>query len=208
MSEKTLKFDNIRVNKKEFHKSKQPIDLDLVNVDQIVVSDKFKHSDDGFKYFIGYKEGEIVKPLCIILLQMTGYIKYFENGGKNMSFIIEDDVLAKHNKTWDKIIETLSIKFHSMPVSNEKYMKAKVREFMIKSNFLGDKIPKESMHLHACTMRMEKKNYLQVYLECKYRMKKTKMTKFLKVELESGSESELESDTELEFKSELEFNTE
>ena len=80
MSEKTLKFDNIRVNKKEFHKSKQRIDLDL-NVNQIVVSDKFKHSDDGFKYFIGYKEGEIVKPLCIVLLQMRGYIRYFENGG-------------------------------------------------------------------------------------------------------------------------------
>ena len=76
MSEKTLKFDNIRVNKKEFHKSKQPINLDLVNkkefhkskqpinldlinVDQIVVSDKFKHNDGGLKYFIGYKEGEI-----------------------------------------------------------------------------------------------------------------------------------------------------
>ena len=44
MSEKTLKFDNIRVNKKEFQKSKQPIDLDLINVYQIVVSDKFKHS--------------------------------------------------------------------------------------------------------------------------------------------------------------------
>ena len=80
MSEKALKFDKIRVNKKEFHRSKQPIDLDLVNVDQIVVSDKFKHSDGGFKYFIGYKEGEIVKPLCIILPQMTEYIKYFENG--------------------------------------------------------------------------------------------------------------------------------
>ena len=63
-SEKTLKFENIRVNKKEFHKSKQPIDLDLINVDQIVVSDKFKHNDDGFKYFIGYNEAEIVKPLC------------------------------------------------------------------------------------------------------------------------------------------------
>ena len=53
MSEKTLTFDNIRVNKKEFHRSKQQIDLDLVNRDQIVVSNKFKHSDDGFKYFIG-----------------------------------------------------------------------------------------------------------------------------------------------------------
>ena len=68
--EKILKFDNIRVKKKEFHKSKQPTDLDLTNVDQIVVSDKFKHNDDGFKYFIGYKECEIVKPLCI-LPQMT-----------------------------------------------------------------------------------------------------------------------------------------
>ena len=88
MSEKTLKFDNIRVNKKEFHKSKQPIDLDLVNVDQIVVPDKFKHSDGGFKYFIGYKEGEIVKPLCIILLQMTGYMKYFENGDKKSKMMM------------------------------------------------------------------------------------------------------------------------
>ena len=81
MSEKTLKFDSIRVNKKEFHKSKQPIILDLINVDQIVVSDKFKDSDDGFMYFIGYKEGEILKLLCIILPQMTGYIKYFESNG-------------------------------------------------------------------------------------------------------------------------------
>ena len=61
------------------------IDLESVNVDQIALSDKFKHSDDGFKYFNGYKEGKIVKPLCIILPQMSGYIKYFENGGKNMS---------------------------------------------------------------------------------------------------------------------------
>ena len=41
---------------------------------------KFKHSDDGFKYFIGYKEYEIVESLCIILPQMTLYIKNFENG--------------------------------------------------------------------------------------------------------------------------------
>ena len=68
MSEKTLKFDNIMVNKNEFHKSKEPVDLGLVNIDQIVVSDKFEHSDDSLKYFIGYKEGEIVKLLCIILL--------------------------------------------------------------------------------------------------------------------------------------------
>ena len=66
MSEKTLKFDNIRVNKKEFCKSKQPINLDFVNVDQIVTSDKLTRSDYGSKYFLGYKEGEIVKTLCYL----------------------------------------------------------------------------------------------------------------------------------------------
>ena len=67
MSEKLLKFNNIKINKKEFYKSKQAIDLDSVNTDKIVVSDKFKHSEGGYKYFIGCKEDEIVKPLCIIL---------------------------------------------------------------------------------------------------------------------------------------------
>ena len=183
MSEKTLKFNNIRLNKKEFHKSKQPIDLNLINIDQIVVFDKFKHSDDGFKYFIGYKEGEIVKPLCIILPQMSGYIKYFENGGKNMSFMVKDgNVLGKYNKILDKIKEKLNIKFHRMLVYDKTYIKVKVREFdgKIKTNFLGNEVPKENMHYTciACitidsVMRMDKKNYPQVYLEeCKYRVKK------------------------------------
>ena len=104
MSEKTLKFNNIRVYKKEFYMSKQPIDLMSVSVDQIVVSDKFKHSDEGFKYFIGYQESEIVKPLCIIVPQTSGYIKYFENGGKNMSFFSKDDeVWEKQESIWDMI---------------------------------------------------------------------------------------------------------
>ena len=82
MSEKTLKFDNIGVNKKEFHKPKQPVDLDLVNVDQIVISNKFKYSDDDFKNFIGYKKGEIVKPLYIILPQINGYINILKTVAK------------------------------------------------------------------------------------------------------------------------------
>ena len=104
MSEKTLKLNNIRVNKKKFDKSKEPIDLMSVKVDQIVVSDKFKHSDKGFKYFVGYQKDEIVKPyltlkLCIILPQMSGFIKYFENGGKNISFLIKD------HEVWEKYEE-------------------------------------------------------------------------------------------------------
>ena len=84
MSEKTLKFNNIRLNKKEFHKSKPTIDLMSVNTEHIVISDKFRHSDEGFKYLTGYNEGEIVKPLCIIFPQTSEYIKCFENSGKNV----------------------------------------------------------------------------------------------------------------------------
>ena len=138
MSEKTLQFNNIILNKKEFHKSKEPIDLFSVNVDQIVVSDKFKHNNEGFKYFIGYQEGEIVKPLCIILPQMSGYIKYFKNGGKNMSFLIRDnEVWEKYEKIWYVIKNKLSIKFHREPIYEQKNLKARVREFdgVIKTNF-------------------------------------------------------------------------
>ena len=101
MNEKTLQFNNFIFNKKEFHRSKEPIGLFLVNVDQIVVSDKFKHNKKVFKHFVGYQEGQIVRPLCIILPQMSGYIKYFENGGKNVSFLIKDDkVWGKYDKIW------------------------------------------------------------------------------------------------------------
>ena len=214
MSEKTIKFNKIRVNKKEFHKSKQPIDLMSVNVDQIAVADKFKHNDEGFKYFIGYQEGEIVKPLCIILPQMSGYIKYFENGGKNMSFLIKnDEVLDKYNKIWDVIKNKLGIKFHSKPVYDETYIKAKVRVFdgKIKTNFLGNEVPKENMHYTCITcitndsaMRIDKKNYPQVYLEeCKYRVKKIQMSRLINTKLKSGSDSE--PDSKVESKSDAEL---
>ena len=110
-----------------------------------------------------------------MLPQMSGYIKYFENGGKSMSFMFKnDDMLDKYNEIWDKIKETLNVKFHSMSVYDEKYIKAKVREFngVIKTKFLGDEIPKENMYYTcmACitidsVMKMKKKNYMQVYLE-------------------------------------------
>ena len=149
MAKQTLKFDHIRFNKKRFHKSKQTIHLMSVNVDQIVVSDKFKRSEEGYKYFIGYQENEIVKPLCIILLQTSGYIKYFRNGGKNASFFLKDDeVLDKYNEIWDVIKNKLKIKFHSLPIYDKKYLKTKVREYdgKIKTNFLGNAVPEENMH--------------------------------------------------------------
>ena len=199
MNKKTLKFNIIRLNKKEFHKSKEPVDLFSIHLDQIVVSDKFKHNEEGFKHFIGYQKGEIVKPLCIILLQMNGYIKYFENGGKNMSFMIKDDkVWDKYDKICNVIKDKLGIKFHSKPVYEYKYLKAKVREYedVIKTNFLGNDVPKENIHYTciACitidsVMEKDKKYFPQVYLEeCKYKITKIQMPRFINAELKSDSD--------------------
>ena len=71
MSKTILQVDNVEVNKQKFHASKERIALDLVNVKQILISDKFKHSD------IGYKDVNNVRPLCIALPQMNGYQKKY-----------------------------------------------------------------------------------------------------------------------------------
>ena len=77
MSEQTLKFSNVVVNKKEFSASKQPINLNLVDTNKIVLSDKFKHSDNGYKCFIGYLDDyEIIRFLSFILSQMSGYMSF------------------------------------------------------------------------------------------------------------------------------------
>ena len=149
---------------------------------------------------------------------MNGYIKYIENSSKNMSFFIKyDDALYKYNQIWGKIKEKLNIKFHSEPIYDKKYIKAKVREYDggIKTNFLGNKVPKENMRYTciACltidsVVRKNKKNYPQVYLEeFKYKIKKMQMPRFVNAELESEPESELESEFVNELMAELKSNS-
>ena len=117
MTKKTLKFNNMNVNKKKFHMSKKAIDLMSVNVNKIVVSDKFNYNEDCFKYFIGYQKGEIVRLLYIFLPQMNGYIKYFEYGTPNISFLIKDEEAGeKYKHIWVVIKNKLKIKCHSDPV--------------------------------------------------------------------------------------------
>ena len=127
---------------------------------------------------------------------MSGYIKYFENGSKSMSFLIKDDeVWDKYDKIWDVIKNKLNIKFHSEPVYEYKYLKAKVREYNgeIKTNFLNNGMPKENMHYSCIACRTI--DHPQVYLEeCKYRTKKTKIPNFIKNELKWDSESGSDSD--------------
>ena len=82
---------------------------------------------------------------------------------------------------------------------------------MIKTSFLGNDMPKENMH-YTCiscitidsVMRMDKKNHPQIYLEeCKYRIKKIQMCRFISTELKSDSESESELEVESQTDTEL-----
>ena len=76
MSLKKIKFGDKEVNKKEFYSSKQAIPLDSVDLDKIVVSSKWKINDTTCKYLCGYLNNDVIQPLCVILPQMNGYIKF------------------------------------------------------------------------------------------------------------------------------------
>ena len=110
---------------------------------------------------------------------MSGYIKYFEDGDKNMSFKIEDEsVCSGYNEIWNTIKKTQNIRFHSQPVYDDKCIKTKVKTFngLINTLFSGNKIPKEGNH-YVCIaaicidsiLKVDKES-LQVYLE-QYRYK-------------------------------------
>ena len=104
---------------------------------------------------------------------MSGYIKYFVNGGKNISFKIEDEsVDFKYTDIWNKIKNPLNSKFYSQPIYNDKNIKTKVKTFssMINTLFSGNEISKERHH-YICiaaiyidsVLRVDKENYPQVY---------------------------------------------
>ena len=84
-------FNDVEMSRKDFYDAKKAISLNLVDINNIVVSNKVKFNNDAKKYFIGYLHDiDEISPLCIILPQMSGYIKYFETGEKNISFKIEN----------------------------------------------------------------------------------------------------------------------
>ena len=99
MSSQKIKFGEKEVDKKEFYLSKQGISLNSVDLSKTVVSSKWKISDTKYNYFCGYLNNDVIQPLCIILPQMSGYIKYFDDRGKNISFVTDDEeVYEKYNE--------------------------------------------------------------------------------------------------------------
>ena len=104
--------------------------LDAVDLSKIVVSNKWKINDTTCKYLCGYLDNDVIQHLCVILSQMSGYIKYFGDGAKNMSFITDDkEIYAKYNEIWNMIKKLLKLKFTVNPIRDDKYMLAKLKIF-------------------------------------------------------------------------------
>ena len=88
---KKIKFGDKEINKKEFYANKKAIKLDSVDLDKIIVLNKWRINEATYKYLCGYLNNDVIQPLCVVLPQMEGYIKYFDDGGKNMSFVTDDE---------------------------------------------------------------------------------------------------------------------
>ena len=123
MSSQNIKFWDKEIDKKEVYSSKQAILLDSVDLSKIVVSSRWKISDTKYKYFCGYLNNDVIQPLCVILPQMSGYIKCFDDVGKNMSFVTDDkEVYERYNEIWNVVKKILKLKFTVSPIRDDKYI--------------------------------------------------------------------------------------
>ena len=128
MSSQKIKLGDKEVDKKEFYSSEKAILLDSIDLSKIVVSSRWKLNDTTYKYFCGYLNNDVIQPLCVILPQMSGYIKYFDNGGKNMSFVTDNKkVYEKYDEIWNVVKNLLKLKFAASPIRDDKYILAKLK---------------------------------------------------------------------------------
>ena len=195
ISLRKIKFGNKEVIKKEFYSLKQAISLDSVDLNKIVVSKKWKINDTTYKHICRYLNNDTIQPLCVILPQMEGYIKYFDDGGKNMSFATDDEkIYKKYNEIWEVVRNLLKIDFTVNPVRDDIYLVAKLKIFnkINRTTFNNNNyIPIERNH-YICipvididsVLKIDKRAYPQAYLEqCKYRLKKRKIVNYIDDEI-------------------------
>ena len=190
MSSQKIKFGDKEIDKKEFYSSKEAILLDSVDLSNIVVSIKWKINDATYEFL----NNDVIQPLCIILPQMSGYIKYFDDGGKNMSFVTHDkEVYEKYNEIWNVIKRLLKLKLTVSPVRDDQYILAKLKIFnkINITTFTDNVIPIEKNH-YICipaididsVLKIDKKAYPQAYLEqSKYKFKKRRPINFINFEI-------------------------
>ena len=151
MSEKSVNFDYEKILKSEFNKNKKVTSVDDIDVNKILVFKKEPYgTKNALKYFIGYNDNDVIRPLCLRLPQMTGYAKKF-NENATMSFKANNkQLLRNYNKIWEKVEKLLKIDFESKPVygDDDKYIKTKIKIYagsMI-TNFHNKKCQKKKHH--------------------------------------------------------------
>ena len=209
MSSQKIKFGDKKVDKKNFYSSKEALLLDSVDLSKIVASSRWKLNDTTYKYFCGYLNNDttesssserIINPLCVILPQMNGYIKYFDDGTKNMSFVTDDEkVYEEYDEIWNVVKSLLKLKFAASPIRNDQYILAKLKIFKKKNlTTFNNIVPIEKNH-YICipaididsVLKIDKKAYPQTYLEeCKYKLNKRKLVSFIDSEIIDDSDSD------------------
>ena len=145
MSGKKINFEDKKIKKSDFYKSKKITKINDINVNKILLSKKEPYrKKNSLKYFIGYNDNDVIRPLCTKLLQMTGYAKKFDEN-VTMSFRVNNkQLLKKYNKIWEKVEKILKIDFESKSVYDDKYIKTKIKIYagsMI-TNFRNKEMPK------------------------------------------------------------------
>ena len=133
MNRKSINFNDKKIKKSDFYKKfYKAFLIDNVDADNILVSKKEPYGNkDSLKYFIRYKDNDIIRPICIKLLQMTGYFKKY-NENLAMSFRVRDkQLLMNYNSLWEKIEKLMGVDFESMPVygDDDKYIKTKIKTY-------------------------------------------------------------------------------
>ena len=176
MSSRKIKFGDKEVDKKKFYSSKQGISLDSVDLSKTVVSKKWKINDTTYKHICGYLNNDTIQSLCVVLSQMDGYIKYFDDGEKNMTFVTDDEkIYEKYNEIWEVIRNLLKVDFTVGPVRDDIYLVAKLKIFnkINRTTFNNNNyIPIERNH-YICipsididsVIKIDKRVYPQAYLK-------------------------------------------
>ena len=213
MSSRKIKFGDKEIYKTKFYSCKRAISIDSVDLNKIVVSKIWKINDTTYKYLCGYLNNDTIQPLCVILPQMNGYIKYFDDAGKNISFVTDDEeIYEKYNEIWEVIRKLLKVDFTVGPVRDDRYLVAKLKIFdrINRKTFTNNAIRIERNH-YTCipaididsVLKIGKRVYPQVYLEqCKYKLKKRKHAHFIDDEI-IDEDSDSDTDDEISINNKL-----
>ena len=105
MNRKSINFGNKNIKKSDFYnKNKNIFNIDDIDVNEILFSKKEQYGEyNSFKYFIGYNDNDVIRPLYLFISKTTGYINKFEKNKITMSLMIKDmQLLKSHNKIWKK----------------------------------------------------------------------------------------------------------